>query len=133
MNNNAKQLIKALANEIAVPFHAVRDAVSDLIEKPVRQSAHLVNDIGDLLQSRQIEDEMLGRRRKRSNPKSVKSCKKANMIWVGKHKSKSAKGKKIMVRGSCKKSPKKHAKKSKSKSPKKHAKKSKSKSHSKRM
>ena len=56
------------------------------------------------------EDATLGKKKrstrkhgKRSNPKKRKSCKKANMIWVGKHKSKSSKGKRISVRGSCKK------------------------------
>ena len=43
------------------------------------------------------------RSRSRSNPKSKKACDNAKMNWVKKHKSKSAKGKKITVRGSCKK------------------------------
>ena len=40
---------------------------------------------------------------KESKPKSKKSCDKENMTWVARHKSKTAKGKKIMVRGSCRK------------------------------
>ena len=42
-------------------------------------------------------------KKSKSKPKSKKSCDKANMTWVAQHKSKTAKGKKIMVRGSCRK------------------------------
>ena len=45
------------------------------------------------------------RARKSSKPKSREACAKRNMLWVKKHMSKSAKGKKIVVRGSCRKSP----------------------------
>jgi hypothetical protein len=50
--------------------------------------------------------EMLGKRSraKRSNPKSKKSCDKAHMQWVAAHKSHSAKGKVVKVKGACKKS-----------------------------
>jgi len=37
------------------------------------------------------------------NPKSKRSCKKRNMGWVDGHMSKTSKGKKIRVRGSCRK------------------------------
>ncbi len=47
---------------------------------------------------------VLGKKsRSRSNPKSKKECGRAHMKWISRHKSKSAKGKKIMVRGSCRK------------------------------
>ena len=36
-------------------------------------------------------------KKSRSNPKSKKSCDNAKMNWVSRHKSKSAKGRKIMV------------------------------------
>ena len=45
---------------------------------------------------------------KRANPKSKKACANASMEWVKGHPSKSAKGKKIHVKGSCRK---KHNKK----------------------
>ena len=53
--------------------------------------------------------EMFGKksRGKRSNPKSKKSCDKAHMQWVSAHKSHSAKGKVIKVKGACKKSKRK--------------------------
>jgi hypothetical protein len=41
--------------------------------------------------------------KKSRSPKSRSSCAKRNMKWVASHKSKSAKGKKINVRGSCRK------------------------------
>lgn len=45
--------------------------------------------------------------RKSNNPLSKKACSNRSMIWVKKHASKSAKGsKKHMVRGSCRRSPK---------------------------
>ena len=44
--------------------------------------------------------------RKSNNPLSKKACNNRSMIWVKKHSSKSAKGsKKHMVRGSCRRSP----------------------------
>ena len=46
--------------------------------------------------------EMFGRR-KRSNPKSKKSCKSAHMKWISAHMSKSAKRKSIRVKGACRK------------------------------
>jgi len=39
----------------------------------------------------------------KSNPKSRKACSIRKMKWVARHKSKSAKGKSIKVRGSCRK------------------------------
>jgi hypothetical protein len=50
---------------------------------------------------------------KLNRPKSKKSCSKRNMSWVASHKSKDANGKKIKVKGSCRK---RNNKKSKSKS-----------------
>lgn len=41
---------------------------------------------------------------KRSNPKSKKACEDANMKFVKAHKSKSAKGKSVKVKGFCRKS-----------------------------
>jgi hypothetical protein len=38
-----------------------------------------------------------------NNPKSRKSCAKRNMKWVDAHKSHDAKGKRIMVKGACRK------------------------------
>jgi hypothetical protein len=56
-------------------------------------SLHVADNLGKKSRSK----------KSKSKPKSKKSCDKANMTWVARHKSKTAKGKKIMVRGSCRK------------------------------
>ena len=56
-------------------------------------SRHVADNLGKKSRSK----------KSKSKPKSKKSCDKANMTWVARHKSKTAKGKKIMVRGSCRK------------------------------